>query len=260
MATHTQSPDDSPNDLVPVDTARTYLRIRPADTPLDARTLETQFRRLHRLEPRSGGGVLDKLRGSARPTIEWVLTTTGSSTGITYLVGIDDEELLDGLERVLRSMLPDSSEFERVTHTPESLLSPAIDPVGVEYRGVTTHAKDWQTRLQPFTDLRPASTDDRATPRIPLAGFVETMADAACPITYQVLLTPKPDWSTDADVRRLDLREGTDTVGGRLSNAVFGPSPEGEGTDHLLAADRERLAHLDDRDCSRSFVVNARAV
>ncbi|MFT4922001.1 MAG: DNA helicase HerA-like ATPase [Haloarculaceae archaeon] len=234
-----------------------YFTIRPADSPLDPATVETHLRRLHGLTGHEKAGIRTR---APQPTIEWLLTSSGDEHGLTYAVGVDDEAAHSSLEHAIRGLFPDSysiAETDRETLLELLTLSEDADTVALAFEGSPTHRKDWQTCLTPFADFH-ESERDRTHVRAPLAAVAETLADSPVPICYQVLVRPKPDWSVEADERRLDLEQGSDTFGGKLMNALVGPPPEDELV--MLGADEERVVHLRERDTHRSFEVNARAI
>jgi DNA helicase HerA-like ATPase len=237
--------------------ATSHFTIRPADSPLDPATVETHLRRLHGLTGSSKGGLLNRTRP---PTIEWLLTSFGDERGLTYAVGVDDEAAHDALEHAIRGLFPDSyaiAETDRKALLEPFAPSEDTDTAALAFEGNPTHRKDWQTCLTPFADFH-ESERDRTHVRAPLAAVAETLASSPLPVCYQVLVRPKPDWSVDADERRLDLEQGSDTLGGKLMNALVGPPPEDELV--MFGADEERVVHLRERDTNRSFEVNARAI
>ncbi|WP_324759497.1 ATP-binding protein [Haloarcula sp. GH36] len=253
----------APDLPVTAEDSDTYLRIQPALDPLDPSVVETQFRRLHRLDIQSETSWFSSLfEMTAAPTIEWLLV--GTDQRLTYYVRTDRPDTIDPLERLLRGLFPDSYRFERVQLRREILLEPirtasaqgeTQPPVGVEYvRRCPANRKDWQTMLTPFE-----AHYDAETARIPLAGIVETIATSTAPIVVQVLVRARPDWSLQREERRLALETGTDTLGGKIANTLFGP-PDDEGGLELPRPDERRLAELDEREPRYSFDMNARAL
>ncbi|AHG05137.1 hypothetical protein HALDL1_04110 [Halobacterium sp. DL1] len=75
------------------------------------------------------------------------------------------------------------------------------------------------------------------------------------PGVYQMLLRPKPDWSSEADARIRDLESHQDGLGAQLTSTVFGSAPEDTP---LSQSDSERIEDIRSRESHRSFVVNAR--
>ena len=278
-------PDDTPSDpassssdpdsTLPVLAAdvREYIQVTPTETQLQTNSISSYFKRLHRLTtPDEIGGGLSKLfsRTSSTgspPTIECLLHSDQSHDHpLTYWFGVDDSETTPALERVLRGVFPDSYEFEHKAIQPgylESLLKSSTDteettespPLhAVEFEGVPTRSRDWQTQLTHFESFQ----DDEDS-RVPLASLVETMSSHEGPIIYQVLLQPKPDWTADAEERRMAIELHSDTLGERLANSVFGaPDPTAEPT--LTPTEEERLTEIEGKDTRHSFVIAARLV
>jgi len=246
---HTET-DELP---VPVEDARTYIQVNPTETPLDPDTAEAQFRRLHQIERPGSGGLLSSLwNGQSKPTVECRLVSTGAETPIQYAFGVDDEDTIDTLERVLRGLFPDTYELERTTESPAQIEAIVDDSqlAAVEVCGAPERRDDWQTQLTPFEQF---ATDGRRT--LPLAAVLETMASHDGPVVYQALLEPKPDWSTTVDTRMAALRSHQDTLGDQVLNAIWSPADDDVA---LNASDERRLAELDEKDPRCSFAVTAR--
>ena len=115
---------------------------------------------------------------------------------------------------------------------------------------------DWQTRLTPYAQLR---TDD-ADVQLPLTSVAETLATTETPVVFQVLLKPKPDWTTEADLRRRRLRRGEESFVGRLVTGLLVPTETTDEPRDLPAEVQRRLDELDEKETRHSFSVNARAV
>jgi|AntDeeMinimDraft_4_1070355.scaffolds.fasta_scaffold00976_4 hypothetical protein len=258
---------------VPAEDVREYIQVTPTDASLRADSAATYFKRLHGLttpdDAASGRSRLLSL-GSTRespPTIECLLHSDRSrEQPLTYWFGVDDPEATSALERILRGVFPDSYEFERRVIQPGYLESIIRGKAGtdhattdrtlraVEYEGTPTRTRDWQTQLAPFESFQ---NDEES--RVPLASVVETMSAHQGPIVYQVLLQPKPDWTADAEERRMTIELHSDTLGERLANTVFGaPDPTEEPA--LTPTDETRLAELETKDTRHSFVLTARLV
>ncbi|MFC6733920.1 ATP-binding protein [Haladaptatus sp. DYSN1] len=233
-----------------------YLRIRPTDHSLHPETVTRHLRRVHGLGPETSGGVLSQLsrRTPDPPTIEFLLVSDGAvDTTIDYYVGIDDGSI-DVLERILRGLFPNTYELTRVDdETPLPAFSDDSTLAAVEFLGKTDRTRDWQTQLTLFEEFQ---HDEHS--RFPLTAIVETMAESRAPLVYQTLIRPKPDWSRQAEERRIDIEGDLDTFGGKLSNAIWGPPLEGEHT--LTVGDETRLDELAAKGTRRSFDVNARAL
>jgi len=248
---------------VPADSTDTYIRIQPATDPLDPDNIETHTRRLHRLDsPNESTGFLNGLlQNEEPPTIEWLLI--GNEDELSYYVRTVPSETLDRLEGALRGLFPNAYAFERVQLSRVHLFSGvSLDPsadtdiqmpsVAIEYERHTTHRRDWQTRLTPFNHFYESEQT-----HLPLTSVTETIANSPYPVVFQTLIRAKPDWSTELETRQLALEDGTDTLGGTLTNAIFG-APEAD-VKHLTATDEQRLLELTERDPRHSFEVNCRA-
>lgn len=241
-------PKEEANPDLPVPTQhdRTYIRIRPTDTPLNAQTVATQLSRLHQQQLPKADAWYRRPFQSTRPTYETLLVSDG--TTVMYYVGVDSD-LADSTSRILRSLYPDTYEFSHQDWAPDSTLVDTEHLAAVEYLGQVGRPKDWQTKLTEFESFL---TDEHA--RIPLATIVETMADADVPMVYQVLFRPRSDWTGERDERVLALEEQHETIGDQLTTAIFGPPEE----PNLPVADEARVEELGERNPRRSFDVTAR--
>ncbi|WP_255152179.1 type IV secretory system conjugative DNA transfer family protein [Halorarius halobius] len=182
-----------------------YLRIRPTDDPLPADRITGQFEQLHQ--------ALDA-------PVEWLLVADDE---IAYYAGTRPRAR-DTLARILDRLTPDSYRIERVDTDP----MPDLDgpPVAAELHGRGDRTDDWQTRLRPpaFTDAPEQHDTARveAAPGLPLESIVQGLTDADATVVYQTLLTPKPDWSGDAEYRIRRIDDHRDTLGQRLYTFLFG--------------------------------------
>jgi DNA helicase HerA-like ATPase len=134
---------------------------------------------------------------------------------------------------------------------------PSTDSLAaLELHGRGERRLDWQLGLVPFAD----ALDSAAVPS--LAAIANLLATTTDDVVYQVLLTPKPDWTVAATDRRFKLQYGRDTFWQRIGqDYVSDTLPEAEyDLDELSHSRRERLLALDDADPRRSFDVNVRAV
>ncbi len=275
---HTGSEESSEDpEQLTTDAPREYIQVTPTDTALQPHSAPAQFKRLHRLTTEDDDhGLLGRLRtlsaSKPAPTVECLLLADGSDKRpLTYWFGVDEPSATSALEDILRGVFPDSYELERVEMEAgrlesiirgeplheESESKEASDEAtltAIEFLGEPVRPRDWQTQLTPFDHFQ---TDDHA--RIPLASVVETMTAHPGPIAYQALLAPKPDWSTEAEERVLDIEAHSDTMGDQVVNTLFGP-PDPETDVSLPASDEARLEELRAKDTRHSFVVNARIV
>jgi len=240
---------------VPVEETRQYTRITPTDEPIDPDTVEAQFERFHNLESRNNNtGLLHRFTNTS-PTIELYLVAPPEDTQtIQYYVGVDTPDLHQPLERILRSLFPDSYEFRTVQWAPT--LLPEQPAAGVQFDGRPDHRKDWQTRLTPLEDFQNESKHVRT----PLASVVEAMAVTEGPALLQILVRPKADWSTDRDLHRRELEEGRESWVGQAITALIAPAEPTHTDTPVPVEDRARLDELADRDPRHSFDVNIRAI
>ncbi|WP_225741233.1 ATP-binding protein [Halorussus halophilus] len=247
------------------DPTRTYIQINPTDSALNAKTVESQFRRLQQLRPTdTGSGLLSRFRTATPPTLEFLLVSEHEPySTLTYYVGIENGDI-DELDRLLRSVFPNTYEFSQVDWHPNQLTpsddsteqddGDSPDIAGVEFWGDAERRRDWQTKLTSFAEFTNDDNDDHA--RIPLAGVIETMAEHDVTLVYQTLLRPKEAWTAELEDRLLDIEMNVDTVGGKIANAIFG-TPENPS---LTSSDEDRIEELEEKDARRSFDVNARAI
>jgi len=267
--TNTPTTDSTPPDEslpVPADT-REYIRIQPTEKSLSPDTVEAHLRRLHQLGHQDGsrlGRLLD--RADDRPTIEWLLIAPAEpDASLDYLVGIDDPDARDALERTLRGLVPTTYELERTRKQAGAITAHLEDATtnngreestlgAVTYQGCPERRQDWQTCLTPFRTF--AADHTESTDHVPLATIAEVMATADAPMVYQALLRPKPDWTTAAADRRDEIRMVQDTLLDKLINALLGRPDEDDI--RLSPTDQARLEELAERETRRSFEVNAR--
>ncbi|WP_312911755.1 ATP-binding protein [Natronosalvus caseinilyticus] len=271
--------------------SRTYLEIRPSTNSLEygavAQAMELLYRRL---EDRTATGVLNSLRGrSNTPVVEMLLVSDGhTDTSIRYRIGTTDDDFLDDLEGICRTVVPNSYELTRVEwhprdlevvlNAPDSELDTGSDErvstsdpfvAGVEYRGRAQLRRDWLMPFRSFDELGTrSSTRSRQeprhadSPRVPLATLVETLCESDVPVIYQVVCRPAGSLQPLADEYRFELESEVVTSGDRLSEFLFPrPAPE-ERTEprEVTPAYRDRLEALEHRDHRHAFQASARAV
>ena len=228
---------------------REMIRVQPAGDGLNPRTARTHFRRLHDFLSDSNG----RFRRPTRETLEIRLTSREGQ--IHYDIGLEDQDRLDSLERLLRGLFPNTYEFTRTASTDHELYTTEADPVGIEFEGRPERRDDWQTQLKTQAFF---AGDDREHTRLPLTAVAETLAGSTHPVVVQILLTPRPDWTATAEARSLDIESQQDTAFAKVLNSVIGqPDPEDLS---LSASDHERLEELRQKDSRHCFDVAARAV
>jgi DNA helicase HerA-like ATPase len=204
---------------------------------------------------------------------------------MSYAFSIDDPELLDALDGVLRGLFPEGYEFSREEYTPNSIrgrlglstpdetasntakeaTTPDQDIAAIEFTGNPERIDDWQTRLTPFQAFHgeaatTARDQEHDGQQVPLAGIIEAMATHSGPMVYQVLFQPKSDWTAEAEDRCLDLEMQADTLGGKILNGIWGTPDPNDETVRLSEADETRLEEIREKDARHSFAVNARLV
>ncbi|MBV0901360.1 type IV secretory system conjugative DNA transfer family protein [Haloarcula salina] len=240
---------------VPVDETRKYIRVTPTDEPLDPQTVEAQFERLHQLESQEIETRRWTLLQEPPPALEIYLVAPKEDTQtIQYYFGIDTPDLHEPLERILRTIFPDTYEFRTVQWSPT--LVPDQPPTAVRFDGQPDTRKDWQTRLTPLETFHQESDHVRT----PLASVVEAFAATDGPALFQILVRPKSDWTVERDMHKQALEEGKETWVGQVIGALLGPSELDHSDVRIPVADRARLDELDERNPRRSFEVNIRAV
>ncbi|QLG27431.1 hypothetical protein HUG10_07660 [Halorarum halophilum] len=251
-------------DATSLTTSREYIAVRPTTDPLDPAQVETALRTLH------GQGA------NAIPTIEMLLVTAGADDGVTYLF---DGDAIDTarLERTLRRCVPPSYECTRRTTSIADLLMAESPPdtiadtdtdvpalmdrpiAGLELRAREDRRGDWQTQLRPFETFR---TEERAS--WPLTDVVDALGAVDCPLLLQTLLTPKPDWTYEANQTIEDLHWPQPSLLGELIGDLFGPIDSGQferrQREELSPPTRQRIAELEAVDTRQSFTVNVRAL
>ena len=103
---------------------RHYLEITPSETPLDPRTATQAMEMLFTsLQKTTRTRLRDKLTGNTdQPVVEWLLASDGRpDTRIRYLVGSDNESLLDDLQNICRTCFPDSYEISSTEWHPRRI-------------------------------------------------------------------------------------------------------------------------------------------
>lgn len=278
---------------------RSYIEIQPTETALDPTTVTRAMALLFtRFRDATKTGLRHKLtRSTERPLVEWLLVSDGrEDANIRYLVGTTHDDLMDELEGVLRTCVPNTYELRTVDwhpryveeHLPMTLTGtqpadpddqtgpqhPAITPTqpyvaGVEYRGRAKRRHDWQTPLTTFEAFTKTDTtqnngrtqpNERESRRVPLAALVEDMQDVELPVIYQVLCRPYGDQTAAADEYRLDLERGLRSVGAKVLETFMPRSEEDRRTRDPSAAEQARIDGMRERNLRQTFCVSARAV
>ena len=214
---------------------RTALQIVPSTDSIASEHLRDTFERFHALEL----SLQLEVRLLARDGhIEYYVCPTAADT--------------DTIEHVFHRLFPDSTEIETATLPTATDEEPAA---ALELHGRGERRSDWQTRLRPVVR-------DEETVQFPLASVVDVLADieAERTVAYQAILTPKPDWQPDAEIRIDRLKRHRDTFGQRLASNLTGEYEADPDIEDADRSHRERIESIRAADTRRSFVVNARAI
>lgn len=278
---------------------RSYIEIQPTETALDPTTVTRAMTLLFtRLRDASKIGLRHKLtRSTERPLVEWLLVSDGcDEANIRYLVGTTREDLMDELESVLRTCVPNTYELRTVEWHPRDMeeylpmtltrtqpadpndptgvqhsASPPTRPyiAGVEYRGRAKRRHDWQTPLttfEAFTETDTTQSNVRTKPnehesrRVPLASLVEDIQDVELPVIYQALCQPYGDQTAAADEYRYDLERGLGSVGAKVLETFMPRTEDERRTRDPSAVEQARIDGMGERNLHQTFCVSARAV
>ena len=125
----------------------------------------------------------------------------------------------------------------------------------LELHGRGERLRDCQTRLRPVVR-------DEETPQLPLASLADALTDldSDTTVVYQAVLTPKPDWQPDAQVRIDRLKRHRDTFGQRLASDLLGECEADPSIEDVDRSHRARIESIQAVDTRHSFIVNVRAV
>ena len=123
-----------------------------------------------------------------------------TSTQLAAFEGIDELDQLDGFELV-----------DGEVHSPlEGETDPALEEAAtadlIRWHGVEAKNNDWMTLLSRFSEL---SLDADDGYRSPLSVLLEQALATDDPFVYQVVFTPKRDWTKDAERHKRNLKMGT---------------------------------------------------
>ena len=192
--------------MAPDDT-RQYIEITPSTHQLDPTAVTTHLRRMHAL------GWTEPSRfwqSSSPPTVE-ILLVSDESEELTYLIGIDDPSVHDGLERILRGTFPSS--YELTTRTVDSAVERIRKMLRVSRcRGTV--------RIQlPFRVLLPATGDIPSPPEPPEVTGVNSHLK---PPIHPSVCTPTPGtWPQRSLIRPVSPQSGAqiDDYGDRIGRA-----------------------------------------
>jgi DNA helicase HerA-like ATPase len=145
------------------------------------------------------------------------------------------------------------------------LARPALEtvsPVGVRWYGNATRKEDWMTLLTPFAEDATDSLSTSDQPGDSFASLVDHLIEAEHPIAFQVVFQRKPDWTSDAEVRKENLIDGRDT----LFQEFVGPlleveeQPSDQSDRQLSEPVEQRVERIKAKTPKRTFTANIRAL
>ncbi|MFP9061633.1 ATP-binding protein [Natrialbaceae archaeon A-chndr2] len=136
--------------------------------------------------------------------------------------------------------------------------TPEASPLGVEWLGKTGRKEDWMTTIAPFVVDEP--DEEYESERPPLSAVVEVLHEMTAPTVYQILWQRKPDWRDDAEIRKMNLKEGRDTWAEDLIGSWLEPVDADPADRELSQETKSRIQRIDGKHPRRTFTVNARAV
>jgi len=135
---------------------------------------------------------------------------------------------------------------------------PEPSPLGIEWVGKTGRKEDWMTTITPFVVDEPDEEYD--SERSPLSAVVEVLHEMTAPTVYQTLWQRKPDWRDDAEIRKMNLKEGRDTWAEDLIGSWLEPVDADPADRELSQETKNRIQRIDSKHPRRTFSVNSRAV
>jgi hypothetical protein len=78
-------------------------------------------------------------------------------------------------------------------------------PSLVRWKGIASKKNDWMTLLRPFSDMA-VDNDDQY--RSPLSVLLEQAVHTNSPFIFQAVFKPRPDWTSEAEVHKRNLKMG----------------------------------------------------
>jgi len=78
-------------------------------------------------------------------------------------------------------------------------------PSLVRWKGISSKKNDWMTLLRPFSDI---ATDNDDQYRSPLSVLLEQAVHSDDPFMFQAVFKPRPDWTSEAEVHKRNLKMG----------------------------------------------------
>jgi len=235
---------------------------------------------------------------TAPPTFEFLVVCEGADDPVEFYYRVDQEMHLNTLEKRLISIYPSSFTITRTELDLEDVLSPEnetdptsppetdpmldggepvasseanspdkpgddseqreLSPLGIEWVGKTERKEDWMTTITPFEIDEPDEEYDAERP--PLSAVVDAIHEMTVPVVYQVLWQRKSDWRDDAEIRRMNLREGRDTWTQEIIGSLFEPVDADPSERELSQETRNRIRRIENKHPRRTFTANVRAV
>ncbi len=243
---------------------------------------------------------IDPRVDTSPPVFEFLVVSEGSNEPIEFYYGVDQEAHLKTLEKRLTSMYPHSftisqeeldleallnvessvqtskqpisdddltqdhsqqavstavrrSDDQNTTATEQKLVS-----YGVEWAGKVGRTEDWMTTITPFVVDKPDKEYNAERP--PLSAVIDVLNEISSPAVYQIVWQRKKDWRDDAEVRKVNLREGRDTWTEDLIGSWLEPIDADPLERELSDTTKDRLRQIEHKHPKRTFTVNARAV
>jgi len=199
-------------------------------------------------------------------------THTEPSANDSTIVSPDNETWIEIGDHAVAVGSPDERSTDDVqelsgkpTLTDEGtiLARPDVDslhPRGVRWCGAADRTKDWMTTLRSFTETLNGTTTGSTTP--PLVTLVDQLSAIEHPIVFQAVFQRRESWKADADLRKEEVADGRDTFIQKLLAPLL--TAENQSTNRneqkLSKTVRERIDRISDKNASRTFTVNLRAV
>ncbi|WP_240479636.1 ATP-binding protein [Haloprofundus marisrubri] len=236
----------------------------PTSETVHTSTIPTTIESLHKLtaEQSSLTQRLNPLHSNPPPTFEFLVVSEGAEEPVEFYYGADKH--LETLEERLTRIYPSSFDISRESIDLESkfltddVTEEELSPQGVQWNASSVRSKDWMMLLT-RSNADSWSFDDG--PSLPLVSLIDELSDVEAPVVFQVLFQRKPDWSSAAENRKLDLRNQTDTLIDKAVSTVFIDTRTlAEKEQSLSDNTRQRLEEIRAKNPRRTFTVNLRAV
>uniref|UniRef100_UPI0031B8412C conjugal transfer protein n=1 Tax=Haloprofundus sp. MHR1 TaxID=2572921 RepID=UPI0031B8412C len=236
----------------------------PTSETVHTSTIPTTIESLHKLtaEQSSLTKRLNPFHSNPPPTFEFLVVSEGAEEPVEFYYGV--EKHLETLEERLTRIYPSSFDISCESVDIESKLltddvaEEELSPRGVQWNGSSVRSKDWMMLLTRGDTVSSLSDDG---PSLPLVSLIDELSDVKAPVVFQVLFQRKPDWSSAAENRKLDLRNQTDTLIDKAVSTVFIDTRTlAEKEQSLSDNTRQRLDEIRAKNPKRTFTVNLRAV